>query len=593
MGRSDIVSDTIAGRYRVVARIAAGGMGEVFRARDQVLGRPVAIKILPADLAVHPGFVERFRAEAQAAALLSHPNVVQVHDWGETAATYYMVMEYVRGRNLREILGARGSLAPRQAAEIVRQLLGALAAAHERGLVHRDVKPENVMVTVDGAVKVTDFGIARLADSGSTTGELLGTVAYVSPEQIRGETLDGRADLYSTGCMLYELLTGAPPFEGDVPSVLHRHLHERVPAPSGERPECGPDLDRIVLRATDPDPDRRHRSAAEMRADVETALPALEEAAPLAELAAELTSEVPAETMQTAVSHPKPPRRPRRVWLPLLALVLVAAGILGFLLRPVPLPEVAGLDEGAARDRLLGAGFGVDSRHVYADNAVGEVLASEPEAGALARRGRTVVLQVSRGPEVTDVPRVTGMSLEAARLAIGKAGLLEGDVIEQYARENPGTVLDQEPRGGKVRSQTPVNLTVSKGPELVEVPDVRSMPFEEAQVALQGAGFAVLRQDAFNEAPAGTVLDQTPKPGEQVEKGSQATLTVSQGPPPFPMPNVLGKPCTEAKSELESLGLDVRISSLSGACSTNKVLGQDPLPDATVRRGQEANLYVP
>lgn len=591
MSRSGVAPDTIAGRYRVTARIASGGMGQVYRARDQVLGRTVAVKVLPSDLAVRPGFVERFRAEAQAAARLSHPNVVQVHDWGEAEDTYFMVMEYVRGRNLREVLAVAAPLAPRRAAEVVSQLLGALAAAHESGLVHRDVKPENCLVTVDGTVKVTDFGIARLAEGGRTSGELFGTVAYAAPEQIRGEKVDLRADLYAAGCVLYELLAGAPPFEGDVASVLRRHLEERVPPPSRERPEAGAELDRVVLRATDPDPSGRYASAREMAADLDRAAGSLPEAPPLSELAAELTSEVAAEAMETVV--PAGRRRPRRLRWVLLALLLTAAGAGGWLLRPVEVPDVGGLAQSEAQQRLVGAGFSVDLSFSHSDERPGTVLGTEPAAGKLARRGGTVVVEVSRGPQVAEVPRVVGMSVEDARKTLREAGLLEGEVTEQFAREPAGTVVDQNPRGGQVRAASPVGLVVSRGPELVDVPEVRGKLFDEAQAALQGAGFAVLKEEAFNDAPAGTVLDQAPKPGERVERGSQARLAVSKGPEPFAMPDVGGKTCGEARIQLEELGLGVVVQSRSGACAANRVLGQDPLPGATVRKGQEVTLYVP
>src|SRR5258708_7551828 len=212
-------SEIIAGRYRVAARIGSGGMGEVFRARDQVLGRTVAVKVLPEELAARQGFVERFRAEAQAAARLSHPNAVQVYDWGSSDGSYFMVMEYVRGRTLREVLAARGRVEPAQAAALMGQLLAALEAAHDSGLVHRDVKPENVLLTATGDVKVADFGISRMAEGAATSSDMVGTASYAAPEQIRGEAVDGRADLYAAGGGLYELLGGAPPFEGNAAPV--------------------------------------------------------------------------------------------------------------------------------------------------------------------------------------------------------------------------------------------------------------------------------------------------------------------------------------------------------------------------------------
>ena len=393
-------TEIIAGRYRVAARIGSGGMGEVFRARDQVLGRTVAVKVLPQELAARPGFVERFRAEAQAAARLSHPNAVQVHDWGSSDGSYFMVMEYVRGRTLREVLSARGRLQPAQAAAVLGQLLGALEAAHASGLVHRDVKPENVLLTAAGDVKVTDFGISRMAEAGvplgqkgtgvplrhgrtgvplghgrtgvplghgrtgvplghgrtgvpggQTSSDLLGTASYVSPEQIRGEPVDARADLYAAGCVLYELLCGAPPFEGNVAHVLHEHLTGRVPDPSVEVPEAAP-LDAVVAKSTEAEPAARYPSAAAMRTALAEAAASLPEAPRLSELASEITSRVVTETQETMVSPL--PRRRRRRWPLLVAVLLVlVAGTGVVMLRPVP--RVTGLRQAQAVAKLRAA----------------------------------------------------------------------------------------------------------------------------------------------------------------------------------------------------------------------------------------------
>ncbi len=591
--RDSAALENVGGRYRIVSRIASGGMGTVFRARDRVLGRTVALKVLPAELAVRPGFVERFRAEAQAAARLSHPNVVQVHDWGESDSVSFMVMEHVRGRNVREILAGRVTLDPRQASEIVLGVLAALDAAHERGLVHRDIKPENILVTVDGGVKVTDFGIARLAEAGVTSGELMGTVAYIAPEQIRGEAIDGRADLYSTGCLLYELVCGSPPFGGDVGRILHQHLTARVPPPSTERPEAAP-LDRIVMAATDPQAGDRYSGAAAMAADLQAALEDLPVAPPLTELATELTSEVPLGALDTMVVAPKVARRRRRRWLlGVAAMLMVAVAAAGYLLRPARVPEVSGLAQATAERRVVGAGLGLAaSTSVASDAPPGEVVASRPGPGELLRRGSAVVLVVSRGPDLADVPRLAGVDRGEAEGLVRSAGLIVGEVSEQHASEPPGTVLDQEPKPGRVRAQTPVNLVVSAGPELAEVPNVVGKRFEEAQAALRQAGFGAVREETFHEAPAGAVVDQAPKPGESAEKGSSVRLIVSKGARPFAMPDVEAKTCAEAKALLESLGLAVSVQSRGQGCSSNVVQGQDPLPGAMVREGQEATLYV-
>lgn len=591
MSRATAPSEAIAGRYRLAARISVGGMGEIFRARDSVLGRTVAIKVLPRDLAQRPGFVERFRREAQAAARLSHPNVVQVHDWGEWESTYYMVMEHVRGRNLRDILAARGPLAPRQACEVVAQVLDGLAAAHAQGLVHRDVKPANILVAQDGVVKVADFGIARAAEAGSATGGLFGTVAYVAPEQASGGPTDGRADLYSTGCVLYELLTGSLPFEGDAARVLHLHLTERVPPPSLERPEAGVHLDRIVIRATEPDPAARYPTASEMRDDLSAIAASLAPAPPLSELAAEATAEVPEGSEETMV--PAPARRRRRL-LPFLLMIglIAAASVAGFLFRPVRVPGVLGSTEERAVRSLEAAGLDAGVSRSFSDDPPGTVISADPAPGRLVFRGSRVTLQISRGPALSDLPDLRGLPLDEAKQTITARRLVVGVVTEQHAPDPPGRVLDQDPKPGRVRRGTPVNLVVSKGPEMVEVPDVTRRSFDEALAILRARGLDAEREDVFDDAAAGTVIRQSPNPGESVEKGSRVHLVVSKGPQPFAMPDVKGKSCADAKSQLESMGLVVVVRSQSGGCGANRVLDQDPLPGATVRKGDEATLYA-
>ncbi|HYR61027.1 MAG TPA: PASTA domain-containing protein [Actinomycetota bacterium] len=586
-------SQVIAGRYRVAARIGAGGMGEVFRARDQVLGRIVAVKVLPEQLAARPGFVERFRAEAQAAARVSHPNAVQVHDWGSSDGSYFMVMEYVRGRTLREVLAARGNVEPAQAAALLGQVLAALEAAHASGLVHRDIKPENVLVTAAGEVKVTDFGISRMAEQASTSSNLLGTASYAAPEQIRGETVDGRADLYAAGCVLYELICGAPPFEGNVAHVLHEHLTSRVPAPSVEQPEAAP-LDAVVAMSTEPDPATRYPTAAAMRAVLAEAAASLPQAPPLSELAAEITSVVATENQETMMA-PVVRRKRRRRWPLLLAVFLVlVVGAGAVMLQPVP--KVKGLRQADAVARLRGAGLHARVAAVFDDSVSGTVVGASPpfSVGPLGLRGSTVRLNVSKGPDVRQVPSVETQDIAAAQQAIRAAGLPDPILNPVFDVSKPGTVVHQEPPPQAVRPGTPVTLTVSKGPEMVPVPSVSGTAYAAAQAALSTSGLSPVRQETYNDAGAETVVNQIPAAGTSVPKGSGVTLTVSIGPQPFAMPNVAnGATCAAAKSQLEGLGLVVTVTSRSGTCGTNLVLLQDPPSGVQVKKGQAATLYVP
>lgn len=585
--------DVIGGRYRVNSRIASGGMGQVLRALDTVLGRTVAIKVLSSDLASRPGFVERFRAEAQTVAQVSHPNIVQIHDWGETGSTYYMVMEYVRGKNLREILATRGRLELGHACRLMIEILEALDAAHARGLVHRDVKPENVMVTVDGRVKVADFGLARLVERPTLTGGLLGTVAYVAPEQARGETVDRRTDLYSAGCLMYELFTGSIPFEGDAAQILYRHLNERVPRPSELRPEIPESIDRIVQKATEPSVEARYSSAAEMRDELRSAAADLPASPPLAELSGELTSEIPSEILETMVPVEK---RKRKKWPWILAaLILLTAAAAGWTFRPTRVPrDLVGETLATAIERLASADLDAKITLELSDEEPrDEVLDVDPDPGSLVRRGREVRLTVSAGPAVADLVDLRGMPLEEAESWLEEAGFQIGATEERYDPAEKGTVIDQDPKKGTHRKDTPVNLVVSAGPEMVDVPAVTQKTFEEAKAALEQAGLRALREEVFNEALAGTVIDQTPKPGEKAMKGSEVRVVTSKGSEPFAMPGVKDRPCSDAKTELESRGLVVAINSQKGSpCGSNKVIDQDPLPDTMVRKGDQVTLYI-
>ena len=592
------VPEMIAGRYKVAARIGAGGMGEVYRARDTNMRRTVAVKVLPAELAARAGFVERFRTEAQAAGRLQHPNVVTVYDWGTDEGSYYMVMEYVRGPTLRQILADRRRLEPAQAAAIVDQLLAALEAAHGAGLVHRDVKPENILVTDSGEVKVTDFGIAHISEVDHSTGELVGTAAYVSPEQIRGEPVDGRADIYATGCLLYELLCGAPPFEGNVAHVLQEHLNTPVPAPSIEAPEAAA-LDGVVAAATTIDPAARYASAGVMRAEIHSVAKGLPAAPPLSELSAQLTSMVAGEPGPgaTMVVAPAGRRRKRWPWVIAAALVvvLVAAAVL---VRP--LPSVTGVTQATAIARLEHAGLHASVEPTFNAATVGLVVghrSSVTALGPFALRGGTVKLFVSKGPDLRQVPTLTGVTLTAAEAQIQAARLPLGTVTETFSATVPtGTVIDQNPEAGSVQPGTPINLVVSKGPELVAVPGVTNTDLATASGALKGARLGVVAIfQASATIASGTVMAQNPVPPARIPVGSAVTLTVSSGPPPFPMPSVMGQPCAAAQAQLQGVSLTVSVVNTSGGtgCAAAKVLGQDPEPDITVHAGQTATLYVP
>lgn len=590
-------SQIIAGRYKVAARLGSGGMGDVYRAWDPNLQRSVAIKVLPEKLATNPGFVQRFRAEAQAAAKLSHPNVVQVYDWGSADGSYFMVMEYVRGRTLREVLATRGRLEPAQAAAVVGQLLSALEAAHASGLVHRDVKPENVLVTPSGEIKVTDFGIARLAEGAVTSRDFLGTASYASPEQIQGDAVDGRSDLYAAGCVLYELVCGAPPFEGSVAHVLHEHLTASVPPPSVECLPAAP-LDAAVAKATAIDPAQRYPSAAAMREALAAAAQSLPEAPGLPELAAEVTSVVAGPQEETMMAPL--PKRHRWRWpvavAGFLILLLVAGGVL---LRPVP--RVAGEQASDALASLRRAGLHVSSRQEFSDTVnKGQVIsASQPfQIGPLGLRGSAVRLVVSKGVDLRQVPDVTGHDVTSSVQAIKSAGLFPAVTMTYNSTTQKGNVISQDPPPEAARVGTVVNLTESLGPEMVTMPLVSGTVVAAAAATLANVGLTAVQQGMNSDTiPTGTVLDQTPAPATSIPKHSTVTLTVSEGPAPFPLPSVANgsTTCAAAQAQLQALGLVVAVSSGNGSntCAGNQVLFQLPAAGATVHKGDTVKLYVP
>jgi serine/threonine-protein kinase len=602
---------TVQARYQVIARIASGGMGEVFRARDSVLDREVAVKVLHRSLAGDPGFIDRFRREARSAALLSHPNIVAVHDWGSTTnGTYFMVMEFVRGRNLRDLLSANGSLEPLQAAEIMLQILAALDHAHLKGIVHRDVKPENVLVTPEGTVKVADFGLARaLAEArvSQAPGTVTGTVQYLAPEQIHGEPADPRTDLYALGILAFELLTGSVPFTGETSvSIAYKHLTDPVPAPSTVAPGVPPELDRIVLHATEKEPEARPASASDMRADLVPVVGRLPAAEPLSELIARLPAdEAPNEdrastaTIPRAVARKALKRRLRsNLWKPLLAIlaVLGAAWAVWTFLIPhyTTVPSVIGLTSGQAARKLDAAGLHAQFGTPIASIRVprGEVARQSSDPGSRTRRGSDVTLQLSTGKPLRSVPAVMGWRDGPARRAVQRAGL-KVQVTGAYSDTvKAGRVMAQNPDPGQtIPYGNTVRITVSKGPQPVRVPHVAGQPAGDAEQALIAAGFTVEARNAYSTTvPRGDVIRERPSTGT-APSGSKVTIWVSLGPREFPMPSVVGESTEAAKRTLQTHGLVVRVQVIPNSGGTT-VVSQIPGPGARVHAGDTVTIYV-
>ncbi|MGH2722244.1 MAG: PASTA domain-containing protein, partial [Actinomycetota bacterium] len=420
----------------------------------------------------------------------------------------------------------------------------------------------------------------------ATTGGLVGTVAYVAPEQVRGDAVDARTDLYAMGCVLYELLTGSQPFEGDPARVMHAHLNEDVPAPSREQPAVTGELDLVVARATASHPQDRYVSAGQMLADLERALATVPPAPPLSELTQELTSEVVSESQDTMV--PGGRRRKGRVWKVLLTLLVVAGlGALGYLFRPVRVPDVVGDPSAQARRTLNLAGLEVELRPADSDLLKDAVMALHPEEGRLVRHGRKVLVDVSRGPpDPARVPAVVGMTEQEAQAAL-RTSRLQMVVVERKAdRAEAGRVIAQKEQPDQPLAQgNPVSVVVSTGPEFVDLADWTGHTLTEAQQGLAVAGLTAVPSEVFHDTPAGTILGQEPK-GPKIERGSPVALTVSKGPEPFQIADYKGTPCATAKADLEAKGLVV-----TATCGQSNVIDQDPPPGASVKKGQKVLLY--
>jgi len=600
----------------MVDRVAAGGMGEVFRAHDAVLAREVAVKVLHRSLAGDPAFVDRFRREARAAAGLAHPNIVAVYDWGAVDGVYYMVMEYVRGPSVRHLLNEQGRLEPAQAAEILRQTLLALGHAHHEGLVHRDMKPENLLVTQNGIVKVADFGLARAYADGRVTqaGAVTGTVQYLSPEQIRGEPADPRSDLYSLGIVAYELLTGKLPFTGETAmAVAYKHLSDRVPSPSSVLPDLPADLDGFVAAATDRDRELRPESADVMRMDLDAISPQLPPAPRLSALVREIPSVTVegGETTEVGVRldtasgrrmerHRKRRRLLKRFFGAILLLGLLSAAAWGTWTYAIPhtavIPQLTGETVEVARDRLTALGFDVEigagefDLHVPADH----VLAVLPAPGTERDQGSTVTIVPSDGPRPVTVPAVAGDPVKKAKKAIQDAGLRVGqEERHRYDDRVPlGHVIALRPADERLPEGTVVTLIVSDGPKPVPIPDVRGMAQDKAVKALGASGFEIVIEETFsNQIARGDVVGTDPATGTELQPGETIVLTVSLGPEYFSCPDFVGMTVEDARALAERIGLRLSAVAVPGA-DGEEIVSQDfPEPGARVRYGTTVTVF--
>jgi eukaryotic-like serine/threonine-protein kinase len=563
----------VDGRYRVLHRVGSGGMAEVYCAQDLQLGRKVALKVLYRRFAEDQEFVERFRREASSAAGLQHQHVVSVYDRGEYDGTYYIAMEYLDGRSLKTIIREEAPLAPDRAIDLTIQVLRAARFAHRRGIIHRDFKPQNVIVDAEGRAKVTDFGIARAGASDMTqTGSIMGTAQYLSPEQAQGEAVSAASDLYSIGIIVYEMLTGRVPFEGEsAVTIALKQVNEPPVPPSAYNAAVSPALEAVVLRALEKHPALRFQDADEFIAALEDARGAAttSELAPppfVAPVGPPTMIEPPSEAYPYP-AEPLPPRHAtrRRWWWWVLALLLVAGAVVaGALLlgggKQVAVPTVVGADQANAEARLRQEGFKTDSTPKTSERPEGEVIGQDPSGGSRAEKGSTVALTVSSGPGQVAVPQVVGLTLPSAQGRLERAGL-KSSVREEASDTVPkGRVISAAPdEGQQVDKGSEVALVASTGPEQVDVPDVSGKSFDEASSELEAAGFKVTRKDQETEdEDPGTVLSQSPKGGGQAAKGSAVTLTVAKEPAEADVPDVTGEDQGDAIAKLSAQGFEIQ-----------------------------------
>jgi eukaryotic-like serine/threonine-protein kinase len=558
----------IDGRYRVSARLGSGGMADVYLAQDTLLGRQVALKLLHHRFAEDQEFVERFRREASSAAGLSHPNVVAVFDRGEWDGTYYIAMEYLPGRSLKAVVREHGPLSPGDATDIVVQILLATRFAHKRGIIHRDIKPHNVILDEEGRAKVTDFGIARAGASDMTlTGSIMGTAQYLSPEQAQGHAVSESSDLYAVGVVLYELLTGQVPFEGESPvTVALKQVSVEPTPPSALNPGVSPALEAVVMRSLAKDPGARFASADEFIAALQQAREGIAPApafngAPPTQTAAAALLVPPPEDERTPEEAAR--RRRRALWTAAVVAVLaIAAGAALLLLKParsdrVTVPDLAGETQAAAVASLRHEGL-VPVVSLAANSRVpsGQVVGSTPPSGTIVKKGSHVSVVVSSGPGVIGLPNVNGKGSAEAVKILREKGFQPTTQSQSSESVEKGRVISTDPAAGtEVQVGSPVTVFVSSGPKEVSVPEVTGETQADATATLAAAGLKVtVSKREVAEPAAGTVISQSPGSGTQAKVGSQVTIVVAQALKKTAAPSVVGQSEAQAIATLTGAG---------------------------------------
>lgn len=569
----------IAGRYQLIDRLDSGGTSEVWRAQDTSLNRTVAVKILKGDYAQLDGYADRFASEAKAAASLTDPHVVTIYDWGQHENLSYLVMEFISGESLKQLLGARGALDPRQAVDIALSVAAALAHAHDAGVIHRNVKPEYVLLGAQGEVKLTDFGVAREPEiAGGETRVISGDARYISPEQAQGRPTGAATDVYGLGVVLFEMLTGRVPFVGDTPvEIAMKHVNEQPVTPSAISTAVPAALDRIVLKALAKDPAGRYASVKDMADD----LMRFEHGA------------APVAAKRSAAG----------AWIAgIVALVVVAAAAFAFVSwrggSVATVPALVSLKAADASAAVAAAGLiPLEQAANSPTAAAGIVVAQDPAAGTKAKKGSTVTFTVSGGKAPVAVGNYVGLQLSDALQKVVADQLVDGNVTRQSSDTYPaGTVMQQSPSAGtQVPPGTKVDLVASSGQAKAQVPDVTGMSRANAAHALSNLGFAVSVVTQFSATQAnGIVYDQDPGPSTTLAKGATVTIFVSKGIEQVTVPDVVGLTEVSATNTLQGKGFTVLVGSIatSDTAQVGVVQSQDPGADGTAPKGSAVKIVV-
>jgi serine/threonine-protein kinase len=611
---AEVAENTIVdGRYRITGRIGTGGMADVYCAHDEHLGRDVALKMLHRRFSQDQEFVERFRREASAAAGLQHPNVVNVFDRGQFDGTYYIAMEFLRGRTLKELISQEAPLDQMRALDITVQILRAAGFGHRRGVIHRDFKPQNVIVDEEDRVKVTDFGIARAGASEITeTGSIMGTAQYLSPEQAQGTAAEEPSDLYSIGVMLFEMLTGRLPFDGDsAVAVALRHLTEPPPPVHELRPDVHPALEAIVNQALAKDPRQRFQDADGFIAALEHVRQQLQAMQPGQETA-DWTAVTPAtsayypQPYDTMVGAPPPyvpagPRRERRrMWPWVLLALLIAALVGGALLfaseqNKVAVPGVIGAPADQARTLLEQRGFQVDVQRKKSLQPVDQVIQQDPGPGQKVKKGSTVTLTVSDGRPDAVIPDVQDLPLKVALRQLRKKGFVPDINQKPSDTVRKGLVVSTTPAGGTVLAQGErVRVDVSSGVAQFAAPNVLGLGSDAAVRALEDKGLVPVVNDLESDQPEGKVFQQDPVAGTKVAAGDRVTITVSKGPATVAVPDVVGLTRGDARGELQTAGFKVQVKTRESQdpADDDIVLDQRPGHGTQLKKGRTVVIYV-